>query len=272
MQDLARDPDVCGRVALVYMDPPFNTGGSFYVGGKNGGRAISETPAYADARTLPEYLDFMAVRIAALLPLLSENASVFLHADARTIHYLKVLMDEAFGAQKFVNEIIWHYRSGGTARNRYAAKHDTILWYANGKDPVFHREAVAVRSERRNHMKRVTAEDGRTVRTIRSNGKVYEYPAEDSLPPTDVWTDISHLHQKDPERTGYATQKPEALLERIIAGSSDPGDLVLDPFCGSGTTLAAAKRLGRRFIGIDASDAAIGICRERLCPDPLSLG
>ncbi|HEY3265661.1 MAG TPA: site-specific DNA-methyltransferase [Armatimonadota bacterium] len=266
MRGLADDADVRGRVALCYMDPPFNTGGAFYVGTANGGRAAGETPAYLDRKTMAEYLDGMRERIAALAPLLAENASVFLHADARTIHYLKVLMDEAFGAGGFVNEIIWRYRSGGTARNRYSAKHDTILWYANGPKPTFHREAVSRPVERRNHMKRTLNAGGEAVRTIRSNGKTYEYPAEPVEPPSDVWDDISHLNQRDPERTGYATQKPLGLLERIIAGSSSEGDLVLDPFCGSGTTLEAAERLNRRWIGIDASAAAIEICGRRLRP------
>jgi site-specific DNA-methyltransferase (adenine-specific) len=266
MRQLAAILDVAGSVNLVYMDPPFNTGRTFYVGGTSGGRGATDTVAYTDRRDLDEYLAYMRERMEALIPLLAPRASVFLHADARTIHYLKVLMDAVYGLDAFVNEIVWHYRSGGTARKRYAAKHDTILWYAPNGEPVFNREAVAVleRAARRNHMKRATNADGEAVRTIRSNGKTYEYPAEGGVPPSDVWDDISHLNQRDPERTGYATQKPLALLERIIAGSSNPGDLVLDPFCGSGTTLVAARLLGRRWIGIDASDAAIEVCRRRV--------
>lgn len=264
MRGLADDPAVRERVHLVYMDPPFNTGGAFCVGSANGGRAAGHTPAYRDDMPFDEYLAFMEARLRALVPLLAPNASVFLHADGRAIHYLKVMMDEVFGAERFINEIIWSYRSGGGAKTRYAAKHDTILWYANGPCPVFHPDAVAVAAPRRNHMKRVITEDGRPARAIRSNGKTYVYPEDAPRPPSDVWTDISHLHQRDPERTGYATQKPEALLARIIAGSSNPGDLVLDPFCGSGTTLAAAQRLSRRWIGIDSSPSAIDICRNRL--------
>ena len=266
MRELADDPDVAGRVHLVYMDPPFNTGGTFYVGGSSGGRGATDTVAYRDNLELDEYVEFMRERIEALKPLLAPGASVFLHADARAIHYLKVLMDEAFGLDAFMNEIIWHYRSGGTARKRYSAKHDTILWYAPCGDPVFNREAVSTleRANRNNHMKRTVNAAGETVRTIRSSGKIYEYPAEGGAPPDDVWDDISHLNQRDPERTGYATQKPLALLDRIIAGSSNSEDLVLDPFCGSGTTLVAAQRLGRQWIGIDASDAAIEVCKHRV--------
>lgn len=266
MRELVADEGIAGRVNLVYMDPPFNTGGTFYVGGSSGGRGATDTVAYSDRRGLDEYLGFMRERIEALKPLLAPHSSVFLHADAHAIHYLKVMMDEAFGLDAFVNEIIWHYRSGGTARKRYSAKHDTILWYAAYGEPVFNREAVSTlgRADRNNHMKRSVNAAGEEVRTIRSNGKMYEYPAAGGAPPDDVWDDISHLNQRDPERTGYATQKPVALLERIIAGSSNPGGLVLDPFCGSGTTLAAAQRLGRRWIGIDASEAAIEIAQRRL--------
>jgi site-specific DNA-methyltransferase (adenine-specific)/adenine-specific DNA-methyltransferase len=264
MRRLAEDPDVRGRVALVYMDPPFNTGGVFHVGGRNGGRSVSETPAYRDDAPLDEYLAGMTERLRALTPLLAENASVFLHADARVIHYLKVAMDGLFGRERFVNEIIWRYKSGGAAKSRYASKHDTILWYANGPEPVFNPEAVSARSVRRNHMKRTVNAEGHAVRTIRSNGKIYEYREDRRTPPCDVWDDISHLNQRDPERTGYATQKPEALLERIVLGSSNAGDLVLDPFCGSGTTLAVAAKHGRRWIGMDASEAAMEIAGRRL--------
>lgn len=266
MRELASDPAVAACVNLVYMDIPFNTGGTFYMGGSSGGRGSTDTVAYSDKRGLDEYVDFMRDRLLALELLLAPRASIFLHADARAIHYLKVLMDEVFGLNAFVNEIIWHYKSGGVARSRYSAKHDTILWYAPNGAPVFNRHDVSMldRSDRNNHMKRTVNAAGEAVRTIRSNGKTYEYPAEGGVPPDDVWDDISHLNQRDPERTGYATQKPKALLERIILWSSNPGDLVLDPFCGSGTTLAVAQRLARRWIGIDASEAAIEVARKRL--------
>lgn len=264
MAALAEDPTVRANVALVYMDPPFNTGGAFHVGGAHGGRTASGTPAYRDDEPIDDYLNGMRARFEALKPLLTGDASVFVHADARVIHYLKVMLDEQLGRNRLVNEVIWRYKSGGVSKSRYAAKHDTILWYANGPKYVFNADAVAIPARRRNHMKRVVNARGDTVRTIHSNGKIYEYPEDRMAPPSDVWDDISHLNQRDPERTGYATQKPEALLERIILGSSNPGNLVLDPFCGSGTTLAVARKHGRRSIGIDASAASMEIAGKRL--------
>jgi site-specific DNA-methyltransferase (adenine-specific)/adenine-specific DNA-methyltransferase len=210
------------------------------------------------------YLAWMTDRLEATRALLAPNGSLFLHVDPRVSHYLKVALDGVFGEKGFVNEIIWRYRSGGRATRRYAAKHDVILWYANGPDWVFHPDVVAVASERRNHMRRSKDAAGNPVRLIRSNGRVYRYAENARVPPCDVWDDISHLNQRDPERSGYPTQKPLALLERIIAGSTNPGDLVLDPFCGSGTALVAARRLGRRGLGIDSSPVAVEICQRRL--------
>lgn len=268
MSALARDPRVRGGVAMAYMDPPFNTGGAFHVGGRHGGRGASDVPAFDDSLTPADYLGFMEARLHALVPLMAKGGSVFLHADARAIHYLKVLMDEVFGARRFINEIIWHYRSGGVARGRYPAKHDTILWYAVDGAAAFYPDDVAVERSADNHMRRTITADGRPARSIRSNGVTYTYPDDEGVCPPDVWTDISHLHQRHPERTGYATQKPEALLERLLRGSSRAGDLVFDPFCGSGTTLAVAARLGRRWIGADASAAAVEICARRLQTAP----
>lgn len=129
-------------------------------------------------------------------------------------------------------------------------KHDVIWMYSRSSKFIFNFEDVAVRRGAipRNHMKQLTTPDGKSVFTIRSNGRIYSYSEDDLLTPADVWTDISHLQQKDPERTGYATQKPEKLLERIIRASSNADGLVGDFYCGSGTTLATASRLGRRWI------------------------
>lgn len=264
LRALADDPDVAGKVALAYLDPPFNTGGRFTAGAASGGRGRAGEPTWRDDMDRGAYLEWMTDRLKATKALLAPNGSLFLHVDPRVSHYLKVALDGIFGLRAFVNEIVWRYRSGGRSTRRYAAKHDVILWYANGPGWAFHPGDVAVRAERRNHMRRSLDEAGNAIRVIRSNGREYRYPECAIAPPCDVWDDISHLNQRDPERTGYPTQKPLALLERIIAGSSSPGDLVLDPFCGSGTTLVAARRLGRRWLGIDSSPLAVQLCQKRL--------
>jgi hypothetical protein len=164
-----------------------------------------------------------------------------------------------------MNEIIWAYRSGGRATRCYPRKHDTILFYRKSKKVFFNIKAVGQPrgQERRNHMKRFIDEDGRVGFSIRSNGKTYTYYEDSLIYPSDVWSDIEHLQQKDRERTGFLTQKPELLLKRIIAASSEPGDLVLDLFSGSGTTAAAATKLKRRFLAVDQSPVACALLRSR---------
>jgi site-specific DNA-methyltransferase (adenine-specific) len=166
----------------------------------------------------------------------------------------------------FKNEIIWHYQSGGSSQRSFARKHDTLLLYTKSARYCFHGERVGERRgpQRRNHMRKEIGEDGRVSWSISSAGRVYTYNEDKPMAPSDVWSDISHLHQRDPERTGYATQKPLALLERIILASSEEGDLALDCFCGSGVMPVAAEQLGRRWIACDNSDLAISTTRARL--------
>jgi site-specific DNA-methyltransferase (adenine-specific)/adenine-specific DNA-methyltransferase len=181
-------------------------------------------------------------------------------------------LDEVFGSHSpkdgpgFKNEIIWHYRSGGHSQKRYARKHDTILFYTNSAHYCFHAERIGERrgSKKRNHMKKWVNADGHIHWTIHSAGRLYSYGEDSHMTPTDVWSDISHLHQTDPERNGYATQKPAALLERIILASSEENDLVLDCFCGSGVTPTVAERLNRRWIACDQSELALKLTRERM--------
>ncbi len=204
--------------------------------------------------------------------LLSSNGSLYVHLDWRVTHYAKVILDEVFDSYSrtdgpgFKNEIIWHYQSGGRSQKRYARKHDTILFYSNSAHYCFHGERVGERrgTNKRNHMKKWVDTEGHTHWTIHSAGRLYSYGEDSRMTPADVWSDISHLHQKDPERNGYATQKPAALLERIILASSEENDLVLDCFCGSGVTPAVAERLDRRWIACDQSELALKLTRERM--------
>ena len=180
-------------------------------------------------------------------------------------HKARMLLDAIFGESNFMNEIVWAYRSGGRATRCYPRKHDTILFYRKSKKVFFNIKAVGQPRgpERRNHMKRFIDEDGRIGFSIRSNGKTYTYYEDSLIYPSDVWSDIEHLQQKDRERTGFMTQKPEALLKRIIAASTEPGDLVMDLFSGSGTTAAVATKLGRQFVSVDQSPVACALLRRR---------
>jgi len=183
-----------------------------------------------------------------------------------------VMLDEVFGfaanaeGPGFKNEIIWHFQSGGRSTRFFARKHETILLYTKSAQYCFHGERVGERrgAQRRNHMRKEVGDDGRVFWTIHSAGRLYTYDEDHVMTPTDVWSDISHLQQKDPERNGYATQKPAALLERIILASSEEHDLVLDCFCGSGVTPTVAEQLGRRWIACDQNPEAIRVTRERL--------
>jgi site-specific DNA-methyltransferase (adenine-specific)/adenine-specific DNA-methyltransferase len=221
---------------------------------------------------LDTYLQWLYETLLLLYQLLASDGSLYVHLDWRTAHYARCMLDEIFGSalqaagSGFKNEIIWHYQSGGRSQRGYARKHDTLLLYTKSADYCFHAERIGERrgSHKRNHMRKEVGDDGRITWKIRSAGRIYTYSEDTPMTPSDVWTDIHHLHQKDPERTGYATQKPEALLERIILASSEEHDLVLDCFCGSGVTPAVAEQLGRRWIACDQSELAITISRKRL--------
>lgn len=246
-------------VDLIYIDPPFSTSRTF--------SSTDGTFAYADRwKTNDEYLSFLYARFVVAKELLAPNGTLCVHVDYRASHYARLILDELYGSIRFRNEVIWSYQSGGRARSAYAHKHDTLLFYSKGPKPYFDADAVSITrgSERRNHMKRGVDDAGRAFSAIKSNGKVYRYYDDATRTPADVWDDISHLQQKDPERTGYPTQKPERLLERIVSGACPTDGLVLDFFCGSGTTAAVAERLGRRWIACDVGDIAIATTLKRV--------
>lgn len=264
-------PQYAGKVQLIYLDPPFLTGDTFsyrqHIALKGHTKPYTlEQTAYSDALPPEEYYAFMRKILAGCHELLSREGSIYLHVDARAGARLRLLLDEIFGENNFLNEIIWHYKSGGRAKTHYSRKHDNIYFYRKSRDVYFDIASVGVARgrESRNHMRKEVDENGRVVFTIRSGGKVYTYSEDTPVYPSDVWADISHLQQKDPERTGYDTQKPEALLHRILRASSRPGDLVLDLFSGSGTTAIAALQLNRRFIAVDSSPFAMQSLRRRL--------
>ncbi len=253
-----------GKVQVVYLDPPFGTGDVFHSRVSSGHARLS-LPTYWDTMEEPAYLAWMKTVLTGARELLCESGSLYLHIDYRMSAKLRLMLDEIFGEQNFMNEIVWCYKSGGRATKYYPRKHDTILFYRKSAKVYFDISAVGRPRgpEKRNHMRRFIDENGRICFTIRSAGKIYTYYEDSPVFPSDVWDDIEHLQQKDTERVGYATQKPEALLNRVILASSRKGDLVCDLFSGSGTTAAAASKLGRRFLTVDASPIALYTLRAR---------
>lgn len=248
------------QVDLVYVDPPFGTGSA------RRGRGAR----FADPLTDPEALTrWLEPRFEHCRRVLTRTGSLFVHLDYRTVHYVKVALDRLFGRSRFVNEIIWCYSVGGKSSRRFARKHDTILWYARTADYAFYPDRVRVPRKPNSHMRVVIDENGEPVqeKTDRKTGVVYRYPVNRGKVPEDWWTDVETLNRGDAERTGYPTQKPSRLLERIILGCTQPGDLVADFFCGSGTTLVAAQTLERRWLGVDVSEEACSVARRRLGDD-----
>ncbi len=265
--------EFAGQVQCLYMDPPFYTGEIFQhrmrVGefGWRTGKQQVLLSAYSDRfQSREEYLAFMRDMLSLAHGLLKETGVIFLHIDHRMHAHLRLMLDELFGESNFLNEIVWVYQTGGRAMRHFSRKHDIILFYKKGEDYFFDMSKVPIsRTENRsNHMRRQVDEAGRSFRTIRAGNKVYTYYDDEPAYPSDVWSDVSHLQQKDPQRTGYDTQKPLRLLERMILSTTKPGDLVADLCCGSGTTLVAAALNGRRFLGIDSGQSALSVTRKRL--------
>ena len=261
-----------GRIKLIYMDPPYMTGDKFFMRlrvGEQGwsrGRSDMRAVSFEDYRDRTQYLDMMARALRLCRQLLSENGMIFVHIDYRAHPHVRLLMDDIFGEEHFLNEIIWVYQTGGRSLRHFSRKHDVILFYRKSQDYDFDIDAVKYVPEkpRDNHMKRHVDADGRVYRSIKVGGKTYTYYDDEPVAPSDVWTDLSHLQQKDPERTGYDTQKPLSLLDRIVRCASREGEWVLDPFAGSCTTLEAARRNRRNFIGIDSQPMTVNLARRRL--------
>ena len=288
-------PNACAD--LIYLDPPFNSKANYNIlfgTQKNGGnkddlaqltaftdtwewdaaaaqrvqlimnavdhpahraiRAFSEI--YPDGSGMLSYLSYMAERIAGMHRLLKDTGSMYLHCDPTASHYLKLVMDEVFGKNNFRNEIIWGYKSGGASKKRWAKKHDVLFYYAKDAAQVYF-QALKEKSY------------NRELKPYRFKG-VDEYKDETGwytlVNMKDIWQ-IDMVGRTSKERLGYPTQKPLALLKRIIQASSNQGDVVLDPFCGCGTTIEAAHLLKRKWVGIDISAYAIEVVRRERMKD-----
>lgn len=244
-------------LALVYVDPPFGTGRAQR--GRGG--------AYRDAGGDPaRHVAWLSPWLAASRDALAPTGSIFVHLDWRAVHYAKVELDRIFGPACFAGEIVWCYAVGGKSRRGFGRKHDTILWYGRTRDWAFYPDQVRVPRRAGSHMKVERDAGGAAVQVKidRRTGRVYRYPIADGKVPEDWWADIETLNRSDRERTGWPSQKPQRLLERIISAVTRPGDRVADWFVGAGTTAAAAQRLGRRFVVVDQAAEAIALTRARL--------
>ena len=293
-----------GTMDLCYIDPPFHSGRDYHHPGDEDivpARAFTDTWTWdaAAAREYEEivtahacvvtpqatalikglremlgegsllaYLVSLTLRIAEIQRVLAPRGTFYLHCDPTASHYLKLVCDSIFCARggEFRNEVIWAYESGGRSKRDFGRKHDVILRYTKSREWAFHADDILLprATTRHNHMKRGVDADGRAFCSIQSNGKVYKYYADQGVIPSDVWTDGGHLQQRDPERMGYPTQKPEKLLARIIKASSAKGQTVLDAYAGGGTTLVVAQTLARHWVGIDNAPQSIALTRRRL--------
>jgi DNA modification methylase len=279
--------EFAGQIDLIYVDPPFLTGDDFSFPVQVDGQEFTKAPtlieqkAYRDTwgvspeergrgvTSLDRYLKWFHDVMTFLRDLLSETGTIYVHLDYHVGHYAKLVLDEVFGLDNFQNEIIWCYNVGGKGTRRWASKHDSIYFYSKGGD--FHFDGIAAGVPRETGTKSFGGkigvdDDGRRYqdKLVKATGKYYRYYLDDPKIPEDWWADINSIQSGSLERSGYPTQKPEALIERIVKASSREGDLVLDCFVGSGTTAAVAENLGRRWIACDLSRFAIHVTRKRL--------
>ncbi len=222
---------------------------------------------YLDTCPLLAYLSMMAPRLLEMKRVLKNTGSIYLHCDPNASHYLKLLMDAIFDVKNFRNEIVWHKNSGGIGRTAFSKRHDIILFYSKTENYFYDGKAIGeLREQEKGTFGGYFGVDanGREYREVRKSGKRYKYYMDEPRNPEDVW-EVPQIPERDKtERTGYPTQKPEKLLERIIKASSKKDDLILDPFCGCGTAVAVAEKLQRKWIGIDITYLAIDIIAKRL--------
>jgi adenine-specific DNA-methyltransferase len=260
-----------GAIDLIYIDPPFDVGADFTMKLEVGEdkdtiqkeQSILEMVAYRDmwGRGVDSYIHTMAERLSLMRDLLSDRGSIYVHCDYRVNAYMRMILDEVFGGDNFRNDIIWWYLWGGRGRDSWNKKHDNIFFYSKTDNFIFNYRDVLddqqlITESAKNRVKYAGA------LVNHREGKEKDVPLGKVLP-SDTWY-IATINAMSAERLNYPTQKPEALLERIIKASSNEDSLVADFFCGSGTTLAVAEKLGRRWIGADLGRFAVHTARKRL--------
>ncbi len=273
--EMKRSGQLCNEdgtpgVRLVYIDPPFATMQEF--------QGADEQKAYQDKVSGARFVEFLRKRLILLRELLAHDGAIYVHLDWKKTHYIKVIMDEVFGDNNFRNEIIWHYPGREMHINtKFNAKHENILFYARSSETVIRMAQVAVPYDKTDRLKGLRRKVHRDkagkewvweTRGQSAGQKPYKRYVDDIIsqgrPLSDVWSDLQFLRGNDPERTGYPTQKPSSLVERIVRASTAEGDLVLDAFVGSGTTCAVAEVNNRRWIGIDCGKLSIYTVQKRM--------
>ncbi|WP_373077021.1 DNA methyltransferase [Fusobacterium varium] len=275
--------DYRGKVKLIYIDPPFDSKADYKKTIKLRGETIKndqntfEEKQYSDIWNNGEYLQFMYERLILLRELLSDDGSIYLHCDYHQSHYLRCIMDEIFGIHNMKNEIIWHYEKWtAPSSDSFQKNHDNIFLYSKGSN-IFNTQKEITENLKQKYQNGyligggygsnglvVYDKENLKVKEMIASGKYQvHYANMEGKPISDVWN-IPFINPQAKERTGYPTQKPESLLEKIIKASSNPGDLVFDCFMGSGTTQAVAMKLGRKFIGTDINMGAIQTTTKRL--------
>ena len=248
-------------IDMIYLDPPFFTQREQKLSDSNG-----KEYSFADSwKSREEYLDYMKIRLIEMRRILKPEGNIFLHCDTSASHYLRVLLDKVFGDKNFRSEIIWSYKRWSNSQRGLIPNHQTILYYSKTGDYKFH--TIFKDYSPTTNIDQILQErernGGKSVYKKDENGDVVSAKAKKGVPLSDVW-EIPFLNPKAKERTGYPTQKPIELLEQIITISTDECDLILDPFCGSGTTLVSAKLMNRNYIGMDISKEAVELSQSRL--------
>lgn len=259
---LREEIEAQGGLKLIYIDPPFDVGADFSMDIEIGGDTFTKKPnileeiAYRDTwgKGADSFVAMIYERLVLMRDLLAEDGGIFVHCDYRVNSYIRIIIDEVFSKEKQVNEIIWCYRQGGRSIDTYGQKHDTIYWYKKNLH-IFNADPVRIPYEG-------TGGYQTSGKGVKIGDKIY-LPNKLGKIPEDWW-DIPALPPMSSERIGYPTQKPEQLIERIIKGSSNEGDLIADFFCGSGTTAAVAEKLGRKWIATDLGKFAIHTTRKRM--------
>ena len=262
-----------GGLKLIYIDPPFDVGADFSMKVEIGDEELTKKPnvleelAYRDTwqKGTDSFTAMIYERLSLMRDLLAEDGSIYVHCDWRVNSYIRLAMDEIFGKDNFLNEIIWHYRRWSAPSSKFQNMHDSIYLYRKNQITIFNQLLQEYSNEKWVETTVRGVVGGKLVRLKDKQGNYIKRATDNKgVPMHDVWEDINFIAPTAKERINYPTQKPEALLERIIKASSNEGDLVADFFCGSGTTCAVAEKLGRKWIGSDLGKFAIHTTRKRM--------